>query len=660
MRARFLAVSIGLLVGILTVSATGSYYLVAQYQHLSGQTGTKDEVLRMRNGVFALYDLMRTRAAVEQVIHDGHLNDAAGEALLEAVDHLFVRNDALRRQIIDIRTQEADNMINALDALIAALDGLLATPDRITETEDRLHRLLADASRAIVQFYDEQKSRHLRAVERDREVLQRLTYTSLALIATFMVIAGGAVLLWRAESLARIRRREAEDRANKLAYFDGLTGLPNRANFHRRATKMMSTHARPVLFMIDLDDFKLVNDTHGHQIGDAVLRLVAARLSTMFASRGGFAARLGGDEFAAMLPAIGESINLDAFIGDLVATVAVPETREGVQIAPRISVGAATPDMLDTNQPPSLDALSRAADFALYEAKAAGRYVGRIYDQNMAARLAERNAMKHDLPNALARGDLFVEFQPQFDLRTGKLHGFEALARWERNGANVPPDVFIEIAEQDDLIMRLDCWVLREALKCAVNWNQLARTPVRLSTNLSTRSFRAEGMVSEIRLALEASGLKPELLTLEITETVLAHDWTKTLQTLNQLTALGVRIALDNFGTGYSSLSYLKQLNVHEVKIDRSFVSDLENSDRTAMLLDALVDISRALHMQLTVEGIETEGQAQILTDLGAHVGQGFLYSWPVRDAEVRRIVLSGMRIGTLGTPPQLVAGGRT
>ena len=270
---------------------------------------------------------------------------------------------------------------------------------------------------------------------------------------------------------------------------------------------------------------------------------------------------------------------------------------------------------------------------------------GRIYDSKMAARLEERRNLRTEMPAALARGEFFVEFQPQFDLKTSKLHGFEALARWQRLGSLIPPDVFIDIAGQDDFVSRLDSWVLREALRQAAAWNRLSSIPIRISTNASAQHFYSNSLISDLRTALEGSGLPPELLTLEVTERVLLENWSKALERLQELSALGPRIALDDFGTGISSLSYLKKLQIDEVKVDPTFVADLETSDQTEIIFDALVDICRALGMKLTIEGIETPGQAGILSALGGDVGQGFLFSRPVAPEEARRIVLSGMRV---------------
>ena len=642
LKSSFGILTIGIIVAVVAFSLGGSATVLMQYQKLNSTDGAATEVNRMRDGVFAILDIVRAHEAIEAALEEGHLNGQAGNQLYAAADFLFVRAKSFKKNAGKDPTEYANRVIQTMNAVVAALDAMMASPDQISVNHNEMRRLIKQSSSALVNYYDDQKERHMLAVGRQGALLQRLVQTTIGLIMMFMVITIGSVFLWRAEFLARMRRRAAEERANRLAYYDTLTGLPNRASFMKAASKIMAGNTAPALILIDLDEFKAINDTHGHHVGDAALQLVARRLSGVFGQHGGIAARLGGDEFAAMLPNGGKMATLDNFIQNLIEEIAIPELHEGVELAPHLSVGAAAPDMLDPSEAPSLNALMRAADYALYEAKSAGRFTGRIYDHEMAAKIAERRELKQEMPDALANGEFFVEYQPQFNLKTGKLHGFEALARWRRNGGVIPPGVFIEIAEEDDFIMQLDAWVLREALIEAVEWNRISDTPLQVSANLSARNFRSPDLIANVAQSLKDTGLPPELLTLEITESVLIEDWSLTLETLDELTALGMKIALDDFGTGFSSLSYLRRLKVNEVKIDRAFVIDIETEDRTLMMLDALVDISRGLGMQLTVEGIETPGQAAILSDLGGDVGQGFLFSWPVTPEEAYKIIRSG------------------
>lgn len=624
---------------LLVVSLVGGLTVVSQYRSLSEHDDASEEIIRMRNGMFSVVDLSRLRASIEEVANapGPEARDEALARLSDAVDYLYVRADTFRKSLGPDPLPSALQIVDGLDSMIAALDAALGEPDRIFEVRAEFDRRAAPVLAGIGQFYDDYKRRHILALTRQASLLWQMVITAVGLILLFMLIALTAVFFWQRELKTRMKRMAAEDRAHRLAYFDPLTGLANRASFMLDAERALITHEAPALLLLDVDDFKSINDTHGHHAGDALLRAVADRAGARLGVRGGFVARLGGDEFAAILPQAGARQDLSTFAQDLVVAVADPFTEDGLTLSPRISVGVATPDML-TDGTPDLNALMRAADYALYKAKADGRFTSRIYDADMADTIARRRRLKEEMPVALENGDFFVQFQPQVRLRDGALHGFEALARWRREGAIVPPGTFIDIAEEDDFIIDLDAWVLRAALAEAMTWNRTKAPPVNISVNLSAVNFRNPGIVASVQQALDASGLPPAQLTLEITESTLIEDWSATRDILSRLSSLGLKIALDDFGTGFSSLSYLRRLSVDEVKIDRAFVVDIERSDRTRMMLDALVDIARGLEMQLIIEGIETAGQAEIVERLGGDIGQGFLFSQPIDAETARRI----------------------
>ncbi|MEM9063351.1 MAG: bifunctional diguanylate cyclase/phosphodiesterase [Pseudomonadota bacterium] len=638
------AVTISLIVAIFAVSLAGAFVVLSQYDGLRVEDGAITEVTRMRNGVVAIADVVRARDALFELKRDGQVDELALHGLADATDFLFVRADTLRKGIGNNLDQSAERVVAALDDLVALLDEVLADPAAESADPAHVSKIVGEATAALMNYYDQQKGRHIEAVSRKNTLLRQLVVTTMGLILLFAVITTVSAILWRAEYLGRVHRQEAEARANTLAYYDSLTGLPNRASFLDEGARILGEADTPALILMDLDDFKIINDSYGHQIGDLVLRALAGRVSSFFHEQGGFAARLGGDEFAAVLPEALGADELQKFVDDLILKLADHVTADGLKISPRLSIGAVMPTMLTGPEAPTLQALIRAADYALYEAKSSGRFRGRIYDAKMAANIAKRREMKLEMPRALHRGEFFIEYQPQFNLVSGRLHGFEALARWRRDGTVVPPGVFIEIAEEDDFIVQLDAWVLQRAMAEAVAWNRVSPQPVKVSTNLSARNFHSADLIGRIQDMLQTTKLPADLLTLEITESVLIEDWVQTLETLSHLSKLGIKIALDDFGTGFSSLSYLRRLNVNEVKIDRAFVVDIETSDRTRMMMDALVDIAQRLGMQLTIEGIETKPQAEILADLGGEVGQGFLFSWPVTATEALDLAANGGR----------------
>lgn len=650
MRTSGRTISVVLFAAIFALTAIGSYAIVRQYNQLFVMDSAEVEITRLRNGVVAILDLVRVRDAIENIRAPEDLAGVPGTELMDSIDYLFVRLNTLQIAHSSAGHDTADRTVTDLSALIDKLDGAVTGPP-----EDFLSRrsdIQTDIKRTIgtiVNYYDAQKKMHVNAMQRQGHLRERLLTLVFALTATFVIISSTSIYLWRREIAARIKRREAEERAHILAYYDPLTGLANRTTFLKEAETALGAHKNPALFLIDLDEFKLVNDTYGHHAADRVLCSVAERLRQLFEAQGGTAARLAGDEFAALLPEAEVVGDLGKFANDVREKLAAPMSYDGSQLSPRTSAGIATPALVNGQTAPSLNGLLRAADYALYKAKTTGRFRCMIYDTEMARSVSLRRELKIAMPAALEAEEFFIEYQPQINLETGRLHGFEALVRWQHGDQVFQPCEFVEIAEESDFITRLDRWVMRTAIAEARRWQALSPKPVSISVNLSARNFHRSSIVDDITRMLDDSGFPPELLTIELTESVLIKDWKQTRDTLHRLTELGMKVALDDFGTGYSSLSYLRQLDVTEVKIDRSFLVDIEASDRTRMMLDALVDIVRSLDMQLVVEGVETPGQARILAGLGGHIGQGFLFSQPVSRLAASDLIRSGM-IFDIGT----------
>ena len=437
MQRRFASLTIILIVAIVLTSLVGGQVILAQYRALRAEGAASQEVQRMRNGVVAILDIVRTRDALKGVASDGDLNGPAAAELVEAVDFLYVRADTMRKTSGRQLSPVLQTALARLDTLIVSVDQVLnGSFDEFNKQLPDLTQKTQNAIGAISNYYDDQKHRHVAAVVRQEKLLQQLVMTTIGLIVVFVAISAAAIILWRAEKMARIRRREAEVTAHRLAYFDPLTELPNRACFMEKAPLILAENDVPALFLFDLDEFKAINDTFGHHIGDKLLSVTAQRCERIFAARDGMIARLGGDEFAAMLPSCAAVGCLDEFSQCLMGSLTEPFLHDGIEVHPQASIGIATPDQLTGEGPPTLRALMRAADYALYKAKADGRGVSRTYDADMADAFAQRNEMKLAMPIALERGEFFIEFQPQVFMRTGALHGFEALARWRRAKRN--------------------------------------------------------------------------------------------------------------------------------------------------------------------------------------------------------------------------------
>ena len=422
-----------------------------------------------------------------------------------------------------------------------------------------------------------------------------------------------------------------ERQITHMALHDGLTGLANRVLLREHlaaAFARAGSGRRQALFCLDLDQFKVVNDTLGHPTGDALLCDVARRLSA-FAGEG-FVARLGGDEFALVLPE--DHRPFDRVAHDLIRVVAEPCVVNGHRIVPGTSVGIAILGE-DGSDPVTL---AKNADLALYRAKHDGRGGFRFFEAAMDAEARKRRQMELDLHDAIADGQLSLMFQPLFNLSESRVSAFEALLRWNHPTRGlVSPVDFIPLAEDTGLIVQIGEWVIREACRVARTWPD----HVRVAVNVSPVQFRAPGLSAVILQALSESGLPPQRLELEITESLFIDNPQTTLASLHSLRALGVRVALDDFGTGYSSLSYLRAFPFDKIKIDRSFIIDLLNGDGATAIIKSITTLAEALGMETTAEGVENAGQLDILREQGCSHIQGFYFSKPIPEIEVQRML---------------------
>jgi diguanylate cyclase (GGDEF)-like protein len=412
----------------------------------------------------------------------------------------------------------------------------------------------------------------------------------------------------------------------RLAYFDPLTNLPNRRLFSDRARQALQlaarSHAAGALLLLDLDRFKTTNDSLGHGAGDEVLRETARRLQREV-GESATVARLGGDEFVALLPRCGP-VEAMHVAQRLRHALALPLRVAGMQIEVSTSVGISVfpPDGAD------LDRLLKNAEMAMYEAKRAGRGTARFFTSGMNDVIAQRLQMESALRQAVAARGLELHYQPKIALADGACTGVEALVRWTDPvlGA-VPPDRFIALAEECGLVGAIDAWVLETACARLARWQRAGVAVPAVSVNVSPLRLHQDDVPAHVRRVLADNGLPPSALVLEVTERVMLSDDERVRADLLALHDMGVRLSVDDFGTGYSSLGYLKRLPVAELKIDRSFVADLERDESDRALASAVIGIGRALGLQVVAEGVETPGQRAILEQIGCDAVQGFLYT---------------------------------
>jgi diguanylate cyclase (GGDEF)-like protein/PAS domain S-box-containing protein len=429
-------------------------------------------------------------------------------------------------------------------------------------------------------------------------------------------------------------RKSAEDETQRLAFYDTLTGLPNRRLLTDRLSHAQGTSARNrrfgALLFIDLDNFKDLNDTLGHDVGDQLLEQVALRLVSCL-REGDTAARFGGDEFVVMLEDLSEDETEAASQAELVAEkilarLNAPYELVGRQHNSSPSIGIT----LFCGSGLSVDELLKRADVAMYQAKAAGRNTLRFFDPEMQAAVLARAALDADLRQGLQREELLLHYQPVVDGRN-RILGFEALLRWRHpERGMVSPVEFICLAEQSGLILPIGQWVLHTACRQLVAWSaQPATSKLSLAVNVSARQFRQPDFVDQVQAVLDETGADPQRLKLELTESVLISDVEDAIRKMGALRERGVRFALDDFGTGYSSLSYLKRLPLDQLKIDQSFVRDVLSDPNDAAIVRTILALAQSMDLQAVAEGVETEGQRQFLLDNGCTVFQGYLFGRP-------------------------------
>jgi diguanylate cyclase (GGDEF)-like protein len=432
---------------------------------------------------------------------------------------------------------------------------------------------------------------------------------------------------------ARIR---SEEQITHLAHYDALTDLPNRALFHDQLTRELARIVpgqQVAVLYIDIDEFKSVNDSLGHLIGDQLLKSVAVSLSRC-AGGADFVARLGGDEFAIVQTAVKATAEVTDLVTRVFDAIRMPYECLGHQVTTDASIGIA----LAPQHGADLDQILKNADLAMYAAKAAGRRTWRFFEPNMDARVKDRRTLEMDLRQALIDGAFEVHYQPCVSLRDNSITGCEALLRWRHpQRGMVSPAEFIPIAEDTGLINQLGEWVLTTACAEATTWPD----EIKLAVNVSPVQFRSGTLALKVVAALAASGLAATRLELEITEAVLIRDDEAALAILHQLRAVGVRIALDDFGTGYSSLSYLQRFPFDKIKIDRCFVNDIAEQDGSSCIVQAVVNIAAARHMTTIAEGVETQQQMELLRGLGCTEMQGYLFSAARPAADIRQLLFT-------------------
>jgi diguanylate cyclase (GGDEF)-like protein/PAS domain S-box-containing protein len=434
-------------------------------------------------------------------------------------------------------------------------------------------------------------------------------------------------------------RKAAEARIESLTHVDQLTELPNRQGFSRILGEWLAAGKPGVLIVIDLDQLSRINDAFGHSAGDTMLRRIGARLRKMLRN-GDVLGRLGGDQFGLLISPGGRSLTPEILARNILDNMARPVTIEGSDV---VSTACAGICLLGTDGN-EVATLMRNADAALHHAKTSGQNLFRFFSADMNIRMAERLRLESDLRGALGRGELALHYQPQVDLKTGEIVGFESLLRWQHPELGmVSPVEFIPVAEESRLILPIGAWVLEEACRQNKAWQDAGMAPKVVAVNLSAVQFHSLDVVLAVSKVLAATGLEARFLELEITESVIVEDPERVVRIMDELKALGVGLSIDDFGTGYSSLAYLKRFPIDKIKIDRSFVRDLERNANDAAIIRMVIGIAAELERKVIAEGVETIEQLEFLRRHNCDEYQGYYCSRPV-SADLIPALVAGHR----------------
>jgi diguanylate cyclase (GGDEF)-like protein/PAS domain S-box-containing protein len=581
---------------------------------------------RLRLAVHA----MMNRHAAEAILFDSEAANVTLDSLGEAVLRTDIRgkvtylNRIAEKMTGWSREEAVGRPVSEVLRIVDVVSGAVGNPVEITNQREGKAKVAAHHANCILVRRD--------GLECGIENTVTLTHNRDGNVT-------GAVIAFHDVSAAWATSVEMKH----LAQHDVLTNLPNRMLLTDRLTQALSLAERQgkqlAVMFVDLDHFKKINDSLGHDVGDKLLQSVAQRL-TACVRKTDTVSRLGGDEFVILLSQVEHAEDAAVSARKILRTLGEPHIVDNKSVDINVSIGVST-FPIDGG---GADNLMNKADTAMYEAKQHGRNNYRFFRPDMQARFVERQALELDLRYALGRNEFVLHYQPQFNLQTGKITRVEALIRWAHPQRGiVHPAEFIPIAEECGLILSIGRWVLVEACRQARAWSDLGYGVVPMAVNVSAAEFGNKDFLSAVRAALIATGVEPANLELELTESVLMHDAESAVHTLIALKAMGVQIAIDDFGTGYSSFSYLQRFPADTLKLHQSFVHEITEDQGEAPLLSALISLGRSLNQWVVAEGVETRTQLKFLQRHACNAGQGYFFSRPVSAEQIGKLVAASI-----------------
>jgi diguanylate cyclase (GGDEF)-like protein/PAS domain S-box-containing protein len=593
------------------------------------QRGAKDYLLKDQADGYRLRRAVRTMMDC-RVAENVHVENESKNIILDSIGEAILRTDLGGKVMYLNRAAQIMTGWGREEGLGRPVADVFHTVDRLGETAECQNVAARTATDGATQTLLDSKNAILIRRDGTECGIESLTMP----VRNLEGGLSGSILTFHDISAARATSSEMA----RLAQHDFLTGLPNRMLFNDRLEQAISQAERQgnqlgVMF-VDLDHFKRINDSLGHAVGDKLLQSVSRRLLACV-RRTDTVSRLSGDEFVVLLSQIQHPGDAGVSARKIIRALTAPHDVDGHLVDISASLGVSTfPEDGST-----LDSLLGKADTAMYEAKKRGRNTYEFFERNMHARLAERSSLESDLRFALGRREFFLHYQPQCNLKTGKITGVEALLRWERPKRGlVPPLEFVSVAEECGLIGPIGRWVLLEACKQSRRWSDEGLDVVPIAVNVSAAEFGAKDFLSGIRTALIATSVDPHNLALELTESVLMHDPESTIVTLKALKAMEIQLAIDDFGTGYSSFTYLRRFPADVLKLHQSFVQDIASDPSDTMIVSAMINIGKSLKQRVIAEGVETRGQLEFLRLHGCTEGQGYYFSPPIPPSQAGKL----------------------
>ena len=642
------------ILAIMLFTITGVIY-AERVLKTASHTPLQNHITNLRETVSVFPELQSLAIAIDDAKRAGQDPTDPDGVIARAVDIIFARTEGLHRLETADETPGFVDTLSALNALIDKADALLEKDNlKVDEFAAEIVPKMRAAKAILFRTVDQFVTDHRKLLKARISKLREMTLLSGLVLMLLGTICIGSVILIRREKIICDKKEEVERYAHYLALHDSLTGLANRAHFNEVAESLMNhsqmSGERVAVMILDLDKFKVVNDTHGHLIGDALLCTVAERFKGVVDAQYGVAARLGGDEFAAIFPNSGGIQALTKVCDTLMMRIREPLKIESLEIIPSATIGVALQD----NNLDCVTKLLKGADRALYKAKDSGRNTYALYDTVLSQSVDEQSAIMRALETAIENGELHLVYQPQICLVDNAVRGFDAIPRWSYGDTTVAASVFLAIANTMGRLIEFEQWIIERAVREAAQWRSSNGKSKQISIKLSPAHLLSPHLVDFVGETLKAHHFPSNLLQLKIDGgTINANNEVINSQ-IAQLQSMGVKLLIDHFGAAGSSFQCLRRSKINEVKIDSAYVTDIDTSDACRLILSGLLDMASSLQVDVIVDGVDFWEQRQALELMGCAVAQGALFGAPIEAAAAAHLNFVDVAANAVSKVPRL------